>query len=148
MIRDFKTNDTDAVVTIWRAATQVAHPFFVADFIESEAENLRNIYLVHAVTRVIEIDGRVGGFIAMIGNEIGGLFLDPELHGQGLGRAMVDDAAETHGALEVEVFERNTVGRRFYDRYGFRFMGSSTHAGTGETILRLTTQTVNEEPVT
>lgn len=148
MIRDFKTNDTDAVVTIWRAATQVAHPFFAADFIESEAENLRNIYLVHAVTRVIEIDGRVGGFIAMIGNEIGGLFLDPELHGQGLGRAMVDDAAGRHGALEVEVFERNTVGRRFYDRYGFRFMGSSTHAGTGETILRLTTQTINEEPVT
>lgn len=124
MIRDFETNDTEAVVTVWRAATQVAHPFLAGDFIESEADNLRYIYLVHAQTRVTEIGGHVVGFIAMIGNEVGGLFLDPDLHGTGLGRAMVDDAAKVHRALEVEVFERNVVGRRFYDRYGFRPIGS------------------------
>ena len=145
MIRDFETKDTEAVVAVWRAATQVAHPFLAHDYIESEADNLRNIYLVHAATRVNEIDGCVVGFIAMIGNEIGGLFFDPAFHGKGLGRALVDDARQTLGALEVEVFERNAVGRRFYDSYGFRLIGSSTHAPTGETLLRLACPAKSDE---
>ncbi|MEP3297065.1 MAG: GNAT family N-acetyltransferase [Pseudoruegeria sp.] len=137
MIRDFKNDDTDVLIKIWKAASTVAHSFLSADFIEDEAENLRNIYLVHAQTRVIEVDGRAAGFIAMIGNEIGGLFLDPELHGRGLGRAMVTDIFETQGALEVEVFEQNAVGRRFYKSYGFEQISTSTHEPTGETVLRL-----------
>jgi len=137
MIRDYSKEDTDEVVAIWREATQVAHSFFPDDFTEQEARNLSNIYLVHAQTRVVVLDGRVVGFIAMIGDEIGGLFLDPNLHGKGLGRKMVDDAVEAHGALEVEVFERNAVGRRFYDRFGFYQIGSYIHEATGETILRL-----------
>lgn len=145
MIRDFKIEDTEAVVKVWKAATLVAHSFLADAFIESETDNLRNIYLVHAQTRVVEFDGQVVGFIAMIGDEIGGLFLDPDSHGTGLGRAMVDDAAKTHGTLQVEVFARNVVGRRFYDSYGFRPIGSSTHEATGETVLRLTTQAVNSE---
>ena len=145
MIRDFKTNDTDAVVAVWRAATAVAHPFFASDFIESEAENLRNIYLTHAQTRVMIWEGQVEGFIAMIGSEIGGLFLDPKLHGRGLGRALVDDAVQQFGSLDVEVFERNTVGRRFYDRYGFRQIGLSNHEATGETVLRLAHTARNTE---
>ena len=147
MIRDFESKDTDAVVTVWRAATLVAHPFLSDDFVEQEAGNLRNIYLVHAATRVIEINGQTVGFIAMIGNEIGGLFLDPALHGKGHGRALVDDAARKLGTLEVEVFERNTVGRRFYDGYGFHPIGSSTHEATGETVLRLACQAAKEGAV-
>lgn len=145
MIREFETKDTDAVVTVWRAATQVAHPFLSDDFIEGETDNLRNIYLVHAATRVIEVRGRVVGFISMIGDEIGGLFLDPELHGKGLGRALVDDVSNAYGRIEVDVFERNAVGRRFYDSYGFRRVGSSIHEATGETVLRLAYQTANTE---
>ena len=137
MIRDFKSNDTDVLIDVWKAASTVAHPFLSDDFIEAEAENLRNIYLVHAQTRVIEVDGRAAGFIAMIGNEIGGLFLEPEQHGRGLGWAMVTDVFETHGTLEVEVFEQNAVGRRFYKSYGFEQIGTSTHEPTGETVLRL-----------
>ncbi len=137
MIRNYKTKDTDAVVEVWKAATAVAHSFLTNDFILDEAENLRNIYLIHAQTRVMERDGEVAGFIAMLGNEIGGLFLDPKLHGLGLGTALVDDAAKQFDALEVEVFERNAVGLKFYDSYGFRQIGSSVHDATGETVLRL-----------
>lgn len=145
MIRNYKTKDTEAVVEVWKAATAVAHPFLANDFIGDEAENLRNIYLIHAQTRVLEWDDEVAGFIAMIGNEIGGLFLDPELHGHGLGRALVDDVAKQADSLEVEVFERNTVGRRFYDCYGFRQIGSSIHEATGEAVLRLALVTKNAE---
>ncbi len=137
MIRDFRTDDTDALVTVWKAASSIAHPFLSDDFIESEADNLRNIYLIHTQTRVIQTGEPAAGFIAMMGNEIGGLFLDPNLHGRGYGRALVNDISKRHRTIEVEVFERNSVGRRFYDRYGFKQIGKSIHQATGETILRL-----------
>ncbi len=145
MIRDFQSNDTEALVGVWRAATSVAHPFLAGDFVEAEAENLRKIYLVHAQTRVIEVNDQVAGFTAIIGNEVGGLFLDPQQHGRGLGRALMDDVAKTHGTLEVEVFERNAVGRRFYNRYGFEQIGTSIHEATGETVLRLVHTAANME---
>ena len=106
MIREYKAEDTNAVVLIWRAASAVAHPFLTADFIEQEAGNLRNMYLPHAQTWVVEDSNKPIGFIAMIGNEIGGLFLDPSFHGKGFGKAMVDYIVALKGALRVDVFEK------------------------------------------
>ena len=88
-------------------------------------------------TWVWEHEGRVVGFIGLLDSEIGGLFVDPEFHGTGIGRALTDHARELKGALEVEVFRKNTIGRRFYDRYGFQPMAESVHEPTGEDVLRL-----------
>jgi len=98
---------------------------------------MRNIYLAFAETWVIEIDGVVVGFIALIEDEIGGLFLDPDFHGQGLGRALVDKAVIQKGPLKVEVFKENIIGRRFYDAYGFRETEEFIHEASGQTTLRM-----------
>lgn len=139
MIRQFETTDTDIIVSVWRAASAVAHPFLPADFIESEADALRNLYLKHAKTRVLVQDNQVVGFAALIGDELAGLFLHPTCHGQGLGRALVDDALKDRDHLDVEVFENNKIGRRFYARYGFRETGRSLHAPSGQQIVHMTT---------
>lgn len=137
MIRKYQAEDADAVVRCWRKASDLAHPFLSRAFLEQEASNVRNIYLARAETWVTEIDGAVVGFIALIDNDIGGLFLDPEHHGRGLGRAMVDKAVAEKGTLRVEVFEANRIGRRFYDTYGFRETGRYVHEATGQITCRL-----------
>lgn len=137
MIREFKQDDTDALVDVWRAATALAHPFLPAEFVEQEAHNLRHVYFPNAETWTCEIDGQPVGFIAMVEDEIGGLFLDPALHGRGLGRAMVDFIRPRKGQLHLDVFERNAVGRPFYDRYGFREVGRYRHDGSGETTIKM-----------
>jgi len=137
MIRPYEPGDTDALVDIWRAATAVAHPFLTDAFVEREAHNMRRLYLPKAETWVFEHDGEPAGFIALLGNEIGGLFLAPALHRRGFGRHMVDHAARLHGPLEVEVFEKNAGARTFYARYGFVETGRTRHEETGETVLRL-----------
>jgi putative acetyltransferase len=136
VIRDYVPDDEDAVVEVWRAASAVGHPFMDPAMMDPAATELRSVWLPKANSRVVEVDGRVVGFISMLDHEIGGLFVDPEFHRRGLGRSLVDDVRHL-GALEVEVFVRNEVGRRFYERYGFVEIGNSFHEATGEPVLRL-----------
>lgn len=87
---------------------------------------------------VYEAHGQVAAFIALIGErEVGGFFVDPALQRQGIGRALMDHARELRGRLELDVFEENEQGRRFYDRYGFRRVGDHVHEATGRVELRL-----------
>ncbi|AKI02542.1 acetyltransferase [Hoeflea sp. IMCC20628] len=137
MIREFESRDTDAVVAIWRKASELAHPFLTGEFLDTEADALRNVYLAHAKTQVLEMDGRVVGFIAMAGNEVAGLFLDPAYHRRGLGKALVDKIASEEGTLTVDVFKHNAIGRRFYDGYGFQPVGEYVHEASGQVTLRM-----------
>lgn len=136
-LREYCAEDTDALIAIWRAANALAHPFLDDAFIEQVASDMRAIYLPNAETWVLTKDGTLLGFIALLGNEIGGLFLDPKSHGKGLGRALTDHAAKLKGQLTVEVFENNKIGRRFYGRYGFVEVSKDFHELSGQTVLKL-----------
>jgi putative acetyltransferase len=137
MIRRYKDEDVDAVVSSWRVSSELAHSFLTKEFLTQEADNVRNTYMAFAETWVTVIDDHVVGFIALVENEIGGLFLDPKYHGQGFGRAMVDKAVVEKGHLTVEVFKENAIGRRFYDNYGFQDVGEFVHEGSGQPTIRM-----------
>ena len=136
-IRKYSAEDTDALISVWRSASAVAHAFLTESFLIQETQNMRDIYLPNAETWVVEWEGKPVGFIALLEDEIGGLFLFPPLHGQGLGRAMVDHAVALEGPLKVEVFEKNAIGRRFYDRYGFVETGRYVFEPAGEIMLQM-----------
>ena len=137
MIRKYRTEDTDALISVWQKANALAHSFLPDDFVAQVAQDMRNIYLPNAETWVVEDSGAPVGFIALAGDEIGGLFLDPSCHGRGLGKALTDHVVSLHGPLRVEVFEKNAIGRRFYDRYGFVETERYTHEGLGEVTIKM-----------
>ncbi|QDU89459.1 putative N-acetyltransferase YjaB [Pirellulimonas nuda] len=137
IVRKFESRDLEAVLSSWEQAARLAHPFLAEEFLAQERKNLPELYLPNAETWVAEIDGAAVGFVALIGNEIGGLFLLPSHHGKGIGRALVDKAREVRGTLEVEVFSRNSIGRRFYANCGFEEIGESIHEPTRQKVLRL-----------
>ena len=136
-IRQYRNSDLDAVLSSWESATRLAHPFMSDQFIAQERKNVAEIYLPNTDTWVVEIGSEVRGFIALMGNEVGAIFLRPEFHGQGAGKALMGKAQEIHGDLEVEVFKENAIGRRFYTRYGFEQMDEKLHEPTGQQVLRL-----------
>ncbi|MCB2204825.1 GNAT family N-acetyltransferase [bacterium] len=136
-IRKYRETDLEAVISAWESTQSLAHPFLPDAFQQQEKKNIRELYLPNADTWVVEEDGQVVGFIALIGNEIGGLFVQPAHHGRKLGKQLVDKARELHGDLVVEVFEKNAIGRHFYAQYGFTEIESKLHRETGEAVLRL-----------
>ncbi len=136
-IRQYENTDLDSVLSSWEVATRLAHPFMTDEFIAQERKNVAEIYLPNTDTWVAQIDGEVRGFIALMGNEVGAIFLQPEFHGQGVGKALMDKAQELHGDLEVEVFKENVIGRNFYSKYGFEHLDEKRHEPTGQLVLRL-----------
>lgn len=75
---------------------------------------------------VAEVDGDVAGFAAVVGGDLDGLFVEPDLWGQGIGRALLD--AATHEArkrgLALKVVAAPGA-RRFYERCGFAVEGEA-----------------------
>ena len=137
MIREYENKDLTELLDAWYSASKVAHPFLSEEFFEQERKNIASIHLPNAETWVYELDGAVVGFIALIGNEVGAIFLDPKYHGKGIGRALMDHARSIRGVLELDVFKDNTIGRGFYEKCGFTEEYEHVHEETGFMQLRL-----------
>jgi len=137
MIRKYGEKDCDALIEVWLAASRVATPFLSDEFLAQERDNIRKNFLKKAETWVFETEDAVAGFIALIGNEVGAIFVHPKLQGRGIGRALMDHAAGLRDSLYLDVFKENAVGRLFYDRYGFRLEREHVHGQTGHSQMRL-----------
>ncbi|TCI02276.1 GNAT family N-acetyltransferase [Corallincola luteus] len=136
-IRHYREQDISEILDIFEAASRVGHPFVSEEFIQQERHNVEQLYLPNADTWVVLADGNVAGFISLIGNEVGGLFVDPKFHGHGLGRALMEKAQALHGDLLVQVFKENSVGCYFYHRYGFQLVEETIFEQTGDALLKL-----------
>ncbi|MEH6443806.1 MAG: GNAT family N-acetyltransferase [Oceanospirillaceae bacterium] len=136
-IRQYQVSDLADLMATWENSNNLAHPFLNEDFIAQVRKDIPALYLPNADTWVVEVNQRVVGFIALIGNEVGAIFLQPEYQGNKIGKMMMDKAQELHGAIELEVFKNNSIGRQFYSKYGFKLLEEKIHEPTGETVLRL-----------
>ncbi|MBK7872352.1 MAG: N-acetyltransferase [Saprospiraceae bacterium] len=137
MIRAYQEYDIDEIIDIWFKASQLAHPFLDAAFLNKEKIKIREVYMPNTLTWVYSKENGLDGFISMIGNEVGAIFVRPEKHGQGIGKALMDYVNSFHNELEVEVFEHNMIGRAFYDRYGFKIIQEHMHEETNQKLFRM-----------
>lgn len=111
--------DLERCMALWRAASKVGHPFLDAATLDADAVVVRDSYMPVAEITVAEQAGIVVGFIALLGDLVGGLFVDPAAHRSGAGRALISDALRRKGRLDVEVYAANAGARAFYAACGF-----------------------------
>ena len=137
MIRKHIEQDLEQIMNIWQKSSTLAHPFLKNDFVEKVASDMRNLYIPNSETWVFEENNIVIGFISMIENEIGGLFVLPDNHSKGIGTKLVDFIAKENKVLEVEVFEKNKIGNAFYNKYGFKLIKQYLHEESYNVVLRL-----------
>ena len=136
-IRKYSDSDLEGVLSSWENASKMAHPFLTNELIATTRKNIPVVLLPKADTWVAEHEGVVIGFMCLIGNEVAALFVEPEFHGKGTGRAFMDKARELHQDLEVEVFEVNSIGLQFYLKYGFVPFLEKNHEITNMKVIRL-----------
>lgn len=137
MIRKHTHDDLERILDVWYASSTLAHPFLKSDFVAKVKSDMRNIYLPDSETWVYEVDDEIIGFISMISNEIGGLFVEPGRIGSGIGTQLLNFIGEIHPILEVEVFAQNSIGRAFYAKHNFHLLKEFVHPETGEVLFRL-----------
>jgi len=137
VIRPFTSGDIEELLDVWYRASLIAHRFLTEELFEDERAEIIERWLPSAETNVYEADGGVVGFIALIGNEVGAIFVDPDHQGRGIGRALMDHVRRSRPFLELDVCEANGIGRRFYDAYGFQVVDRYVDDGTGQSGLRL-----------
>lgn len=137
IIRPYQDSDLSDLMASWESASSLAHPFLTAEFQAQVRKDIPALYLPNADTWVAEIDSNVVGFISLLGNEVGALFVATDHHKQGVGKTLMDKALSLHTKLELEVFKENSIGREFYKRYGFEQLEEQNHELTGNAVLKL-----------
>lgn len=118
-LRTYCPSDLEGCITLWKVSSQDGHPFLSHDEIAADESLVRDEYIPMAEITVAWAGTRLVGFIAMIENFIGGLFVAPQEHRQGIGRALVSHEAERREHMSVEVYEANKKARDFYRSLGF-----------------------------
>ena len=136
-IRRFRETDQSEVLRIWYKESLDSHSFIPAKFWAEYLENLKQKYLPSADTFVAESEGRIFGFISLMGNYVGALFVDKQSQGQGIGGALVDFANQLKGNLFVDVYKENTRAHYFYEKYGFKEKREKIQPETGHALITM-----------
>ena len=121
-IRAYRQDDQEAIMRIWYEASKVGHPFISEEALRKDRQEIIDVYIPIAKQWVAKADGSIGGFIAMIDNQIGGLFVDPHSHKRGIGTALIEHVRPMFPTLTVCVFKKNPNAIRFYEKSGFRLV--------------------------
>lgn len=77
MIRPFAPSDVDQILEAWYESSKVAHPFLSDEFLVAEREKIVHEWMPIVETSVCEHEHRVVGFLSLIGNEVGAIFVHP-----------------------------------------------------------------------
>ncbi|ETA49910.1 GNAT family N-acetyltransferase [Ponticoccus alexandrii] len=105
---------------IWLDASLMAHPFIGKPRLMEQQKLIEGEYLPNSETWVACHGDRSVGFISLLGDFVGGIFIAPDWQGRGIGRRLIDHALRQKGALSLEVYTRNEQAMRFYSALGFR----------------------------
>ncbi|BAZ36644.1 GCN5-related N-acetyltransferase (plasmid) [Calothrix sp. NIES-4101] len=139
MIRAYQDTDLDDVINIWYEAAKIAHSFISEASLAAQKEVIFNTYIPIAKIWVAEENKHTVGFIALLNNLIGGLFVSPKSQGKGYGTQLIEYAKSTiKDTLLVEVYQENYKAQKFYQKCGFIWTGERLDENTNFLLLRLT----------
>jgi putative acetyltransferase len=136
-IRKRKTIDDNQILKIWEDASKIAHHFLDEEFLDIEKNAIKNSYLHQTDTWLYIENNNIFGFISMIDNEIGGLFVTPTQQSKGIDTKLINVVKQNHQELIVHVFEKNSIGISFYLKSGFIPILKTYHKKSNQTLIKM-----------
>lgn len=119
MIRAYRAADLEELSAIWFEASITAHAFVGEARLREQRLLIETVYLPNAETWVAIRDGEPAGFVSLLDDFIGGLFVSPRHQGAGIGRLLVSHALQLKRQLRLEVYTANSQAYAFYENLGF-----------------------------
>ncbi|MCX8999182.1 acetyltransferase [Rhizobiaceae bacterium BDR2-2] len=130
-LRPSAPEDADRIMDIWRKAVDDTHAFLTPDDRAAIERELAAFFPQVELILAIDPSKRPVGFMYLHDGHMEALFVDPDHHGKGVGRKLVQNALALHPALTTDVNEQNVQAVGFYERIGFKRMGRSERDGQG-----------------
>lgn len=125
-IRPGTSADVPRALAIWRAAVDATHGFLTPDDRIEIDRMVADEFLPAVLMWLVEdAAGDVQGFLVMDGEMIDALFVDPAVHGQGFGSALLAHALTLSPHATVEASEQASNALPFYESRGFVRIGRS-----------------------
>lgn len=122
-IRDYRSEDFDAVTILWRIAREKSLPEFQrakGHFFYEDRDYFRDHILKQNRVFVVEGEGQVIAFLAMKDKFIDHLYVDPGFQNHGVGKALLDYARQlSPDHLWLYTLQINMDARAFYEKNGF-----------------------------
>ena len=122
-IRRPRDDEIETVVRLWRRSRDDSQPWLEARMGRTADDDLR--FFRGTIARENDVwvaaDAEVLGFLAIAGERLGWLYVDPRAQRRGIGTALLDKAkALSPEGLSLFTHQRNARARAFYERRGFR----------------------------
>ena len=113
-------SDAAAIATMMRAALSSFDWMPVLHTPEEDLFFIRDIVLPRQQVTVAAAGKVIAGFIAVSGDWVEQLYLDPAWTGQGIGSRLLTDVTVALSVTKLHCFQANSGARRFYEHHGFR----------------------------
>jgi len=124
IIRRGVSEDAGRALEIWRAAVDTTHRFLSSQD-RAELDELVAGFLPEARMWVADEAGQVLAFLIIDNSMIEALFVDPAVHGRGVGTALLHHALSLAPDAKVDANEQATNALSFYESRGFVCIGRS-----------------------
>ena len=133
MFRKANNEDVESLFIIWFKAVKATHSFLSDEDFDEISHIVKNDFLPN-VEADVYVDGKDMplGFMTMTGSEIDALFIDPDFHNIGIGKAFVKKAMDAYDEITVDVNEQNVSAHNFYKYVGFIDTGRSEKDSSGK----------------
>jgi ribosomal protein S18 acetylase RimI-like enzyme len=131
-LRPARTGDAPAITRVFQAARDHSLAFLPKLHTDAEDHAFYARVVQGGSVTVAEAGGAAVGFLALSGNEVTHLYVDPAHHREGHGSALLRAAQAANADLELWVFQRNADAVAFYEAHGFAITRTTDGSGNDE----------------
>ena len=122
-IREYRSEDFDAVTILWRISREKSLPEFQMQkghFFYEDQNYFRNHILTANRVWIVEADGRPVGMMAMANDFVDQLYIHPDYQRRGIGEVLLNFAKQQSPEhVWLYTLQINVNARAFYEKHGF-----------------------------